>query len=390
MKWITSADGNIYMIPKSNEAVGNMYSLRSWINQTWLDNLGLEMPKTTEEFKNVLKAFVTQDPNRNGQPDEIGMIGGTGWRCSASDWLMNAFIYNDTTNRFVVENGKLSAAFVTNEWRNGLRYINGLIKDGLLLPQSFTMDDTQMTQMMEKGDQSQVGVFTGGGLKFSATNPRKLEYVPLPPLTGPEGANYATYFPAAPLSMFMITKDAKNPEAIFRWGDLMNSEEGILRTRWGEPGVDWVEPGPDDKSLFDAIGFKPKMVPILPFGSIQNSHWQYKTAGIAPAGISDGQVAPKDDPLYAEIWYGKSVPFYIGKEAKERVDVLKFTLEEAEEIKDLKNTINSYVNESVALFSVGDMDIEREWDSYLKELDNMNLKRYLELSQNAYTRTMGK
>jgi putative aldouronate transport system substrate-binding protein len=75
-QWLTSADGNIYFIPKNNEQIGNLYHLRSWINKVWLDKLGLAMPKTTDEFRSVLEAFVAKDPNGNGQRDEIGMIGG--------------------------------------------------------------------------------------------------------------------------------------------------------------------------------------------------------------------------------------------------------------------------------------------------------------------------
>ena len=50
-----------------------------WINQTWLDNLGLDVPTTTEELYTVLKAFKENDPNGNGIQDEYPLVGGTGW-----------------------------------------------------------------------------------------------------------------------------------------------------------------------------------------------------------------------------------------------------------------------------------------------------------------------
>ena len=56
----------------------------------------------------------------------------------------------------------------------------------------------------------------------------------------------------------------------------------------------------------------------------------------------------------------------------------------------MKNTINNYVNEALALFIVGDMDVERNWDAYLRELETMGLKRYLEISQSGYDRATGK
>lgn len=80
LKAVTFPDGNIYGIPAYAPEIGNEYCYRAWINKTWLDALGLEMPSTIEEFYNVLKAFKEQDPNGNGKADEIPMIGATnGW-----------------------------------------------------------------------------------------------------------------------------------------------------------------------------------------------------------------------------------------------------------------------------------------------------------------------
>ena len=53
------------------------------IRQDWLDKLGLKMPVTQEEFVDVLRAFKTQDPNGNGQADEIP----TGGRAEAR-WMV--------------------------------------------------------------------------------------------------------------------------------------------------------------------------------------------------------------------------------------------------------------------------------------------------------------
>ena len=114
------------------------------------------------------------------------------------------------------------------------------------------------------------------------------------------------------------------------------------------------------------------------------------TPGIVPIGVSEGQTVPVDDLLYGERWNMGAVPFYINKEPMNRVDIQKFTLEEAEEINDIRNSINSYVNESMALFVVGDRNIERDWDAYLRELDRIGLRRYLELSQSGYDRAIGR
>ena len=41
-------------------------------------------------------------------------------------------------------------------------------------------------------------------------------------------------------------------------------------------------------------------------------------------------------------------------------------------------------------FALGDLDIEKDWDSYLKELESIGLSQYLEVSQIAYDRLNAK
>lgn len=66
-------DGSLWstMIYKGkNYGVSNPMSvvpMAMFWNQTWLDNLGLEVPETLEEYEEVLTAFVEQDPDRNGK-----------------------------------------------------------------------------------------------------------------------------------------------------------------------------------------------------------------------------------------------------------------------------------------------------------------------------------
>ncbi|MDW7659279.1 MAG: ABC transporter substrate-binding protein, partial [Bacillota bacterium] len=63
-----------------------------------------------------------------------------------------------------------------------------------------------------------------------------------------------------------------------------------------------------------------------------------------------------------------------------------FTDEEETAINELRTTINSYINETIALFSTGAMDIEADWDAYVQSLNDMGLEQYLTTSQAAYDR----
>ena len=67
---MTAPDGHIYTIPYVCDDTTVGYS--PYINGRWLENVGMEMPTTTDEFVEVLRAFRDQDANGNGDPsDEI-------------------------------------------------------------------------------------------------------------------------------------------------------------------------------------------------------------------------------------------------------------------------------------------------------------------------------
>src|SRR5699024_5514757 len=74
-KMSTAPDGKIYGIPQLNDCYHCSYPAKYWINTKWLKDLDMEMPKTTEDFKKVLEAFKTQDPNGNDKADEVPLSG---------------------------------------------------------------------------------------------------------------------------------------------------------------------------------------------------------------------------------------------------------------------------------------------------------------------------
>lgn len=68
---VTDPDGHIYSLPK-REPMSPKVANQLYINKKWLDNLGLDMPKTYEDLVAVSKAFRDKDANGNGNvSDEI-------------------------------------------------------------------------------------------------------------------------------------------------------------------------------------------------------------------------------------------------------------------------------------------------------------------------------
>lgn len=72
-KCISNDKGEMMAIPAPNITAGGINEM--WIRQDWLDNLGLEVPRTWDEMAAVAEAFVTQDPDGNGEADTIGILG---------------------------------------------------------------------------------------------------------------------------------------------------------------------------------------------------------------------------------------------------------------------------------------------------------------------------
>src|SRR5690625_5008621 len=69
---VTAPDGHIYAVP-SVVTAPSARTEKHWINTEWLEALDLEVPETMDELVNVLEAFRDDDPNGNGEQDEIPM-----------------------------------------------------------------------------------------------------------------------------------------------------------------------------------------------------------------------------------------------------------------------------------------------------------------------------
>ncbi|MBM7583414.1 putative aldouronate transport system substrate-binding protein [Caldicoprobacter guelmensis] len=117
-----SIDGKIYGLPRVRPLGQNGFVYR----KDWLDNLGLEVPKTIEDLYNVLKAFTFDDPDKDGKDDTYGLsqqgLGGY-------DVLLAAF---GGPNQWEFKNGKMVPEFMTSEYMDMLNFYKKLYSEGLM------------------------------------------------------------------------------------------------------------------------------------------------------------------------------------------------------------------------------------------------------------------
>ena len=75
-----------------------------WINKKWLDELGLQVPKTTDELVTVLKAF--KDKHPEGKTDIIPMSFIINGGNEDPGFLLGAFGLGDNGDHYLVNNDK--------------------------------------------------------------------------------------------------------------------------------------------------------------------------------------------------------------------------------------------------------------------------------------------
>lgn len=381
---ITSADGNIYIMPVLVVGKISRTSHKLWLNQGWMEKLGLEEPTTTEELYEVLKAFKTQDPNGNGKADEIPLIGTyDGLYYSPVDYIMGSFIQNNVKCNYLIadENEQLSYGPVADAWREGLKFINRLTAEGLIDPLTFTQDRQELKQIAN--DENDIcGGFVALGLNHIVSEDEIAQrYVDVLPVEGPEGVRLAVDNPPIPDGAGVITSACKYPELVFRLFDLMLTDEGSKMARYGEEGVDWTEP---EAGELDRFG-NPATLKVLVdnWGHPQNKIWWGLNPYINDV-YNDGAVG-SSFPL-SEQKNGIASARYMDYLPENTVGMLIYSLDEVDRVNELTVALNDYVKQSVAQFAVGikDPNSDADWKTYLREFEVIGLDEFLALSQEVY------
>lgn len=395
---ITLLDGQIYGLPHINDCYHCSMSQKMWVYQPWLDKLGLDVPETTEEFYQMLKAFKEQDPNGNGRADEIPLSGtreiNGGWRSQLDSFIMNSFIYNDRVTgngarHLILENGTVKAAFAEPGWQEGLKYLNKLYSEGLIDPQAFTNDSNQIRQLGENPDVPILGAVGAGWYGVFTQNGgpsgRWKEYVPIAPLIGPGGLRQTPQTPFQPTggqAAFVITSAAKNPEAAFRLADVFYGFDATTRSVFGPEGEDWVRATDSDVSI--AGGSAQYTVLHVWSGEEHNRHWNQAAPTFRTNDYRMAQTYNPDDPL--ERWlfeWTRDLMEPYGTTDK-AVPPLVFTEEQSKVFGEVFTSVYNTSDEWFANFVIGNADVEKDWDLYLQTLKDSGLDQLINIYQTAY------
>ncbi len=391
IKDITAPDGNIYGLPRYmsgvDESLPAVASTREmlYINQDWLDKLGLEMPTTTEEFKEVLIAFRDGDPNGNGKADEIGLSAVETTAAGIFDMWFGSFGVlpsNSVANykNITMKDGKVVYAAVQPEYKEAIKYFHELWQEGLIDKESFTQDSSMWTAKLKNPGDRTVGAFSAWRGTSFRLDDNDDEYVVMPPLKGPDGECLYTkyYYGVTSRGSFVITSACENPELAMRWGDNLvdplNSYQNWTDTKIGY-SIQLNEAG----DQFELIEPQPE------FGTAEYKK-QIGKYGLTCVSASTMAMKPDDpNPLSVDNEVAQGKPIYSPYFPEEYYPNTFLSLEESELVSELQADIEEYVKQMYAKW-ISEGGIDEEWDSYLAKLDSMGLAEYLAQYQSALDR----
>ncbi len=230
---LIKSDGNMYAIGAIAD-YGSNCGGEFFINQTWLTKLGLSTPTTTEELYQVLSAFVTQDPNGNGQKDEIGYEG-------IFDELTTYFFFmwgipEHSRHFFINDDAKVTFCPSMDGYREAVEYMNRLYTEGLMDPATMTQDSNSKISTY---NQNNVGLTTMHRLKSMGWDVLQEDMVFLMTPAAPgRSPKHSSDLATAGERVYFTVANQHLPESA-AWVDYQLTDQVTFESYYGPEGTLW-------------------------------------------------------------------------------------------------------------------------------------------------------
>ena len=417
-------DGNMPMLWKYSLGPGSQYDKQAYINKAWLDKLGYEVPDTIDELYEVLVAFRDQDPNGNGLKDEIPMMGAANeakgsYVPNICDFILTAFVYFNPRQHLIDQgDGKITFVGITDEFREGMKWIRKCVDEGLIPDFNFTQDNAQMKAIVDPVDPEAptvVGVVVENPT-FSHNldeSDRIFEYVGLPCLTGPEGIQYSSCYDTAMLHQNWITGDCQYPEIAFRFMDMFYDMETNNVMNYGFEGEGWMwaedwaeENGVEVSDIFNRYAdFGETQVYAVTlrdgwnaYSSNHSDTWAIIPIYYVPTGWTAVHYSsaltgfdPTNTRNYVSIIHDEALVTRLGKIPETNVPgtlLNGLTAEEEAATTAMRSNLNVHFFNTRTAFQTGELDIydDAVWQEYLDQLEAYGMSTVLKVYQNCYDR----
>lgn len=372
---ITLPDGTIVSLPCINmnvDSTGKCAVSSFDFYQPWLDDLGLEAPANTDELYKVLKAFKEKDPNGNGIQDEIPFAAPSVNQTYELFSLFGVIVQKD--NYAYCDGDEVKFSPFMPEFKEGLEYIAKLFQEGLIDPEMY-MDDYSNVLARGSGDAPVIGCSITNASHYivgEAYNKNMIAIdIPFSEDCDPVWLNRVMVMEHA----FLMTKACEYPETVICLMDYLFSEDGA-RLYWMGPEetYTWNDDGTwnwnlKDGETEDELRARATMQPQGAFAAAYCNDWFKQNSG-AEALVNARRVQYGTD--YADILQNV-IP-----------SGLTYDAEVEDDVAILAADLNTYVNNSIAQFISGELDIEADWDAFVNQCESLGAEEYIGYVQDAY------
>jgi len=370
-KMIKTDSGKYYVFPMIRAQSGLVFR-GPIIRKDWLDELGLPMPTTIDEWETTLKAF--KEKKGATAPLTVTYVNGN---LEMRDAFIGAY---KTSNTFYVDDqGKVKYGPVDPQYKDALALLRKWYAEGLF-DKDFALTDAKALDTKMLGGQSGATVhLISGGLgkrvdTMKAKDPKySIVAAPYPTLKKGEkpfiGHRDFLYSPGASKA---ITASAKNPELVVKWLDYAYSEKGSLLFNYGVEGDSYTMnngvPTYTDKIMKNDKYNMQQMIaqyirPNGPYKADDRRSWNaYKSQDEAPAIWGATEAEKHTIPLF-----------------------LTPTIEESKELGKIINDVTNYKEEMFVKFVVGKEPLDN-YDAYVAQIKKLGIDRAVQIYQDALTR----
>lgn len=391
---VTSTDGHIYMMAAYDGTPRDML-MNGTYNQEimgeWLAAVGMDAPANLDELYAMLKAFKEQDPNGNGEADEIPwsfVYEGDGY-----NMVLGAFGFVNLRHDII--DGQYVYVPVQDNFREYLSYMNKLYTEGLVDSAIFTQSTEERNAKLTE---LTVGYMPNSGSALVGLDVY-LNCESLKPLTS--AFNETPMHPgrAQEVDKFglCITDKATEEQRVLavKLLDYFYSEEGTYLIKCGpEYGAwgDMIEGGyqcntaEDGTVSYELIYDKEKYGNSYYNFRIENglmnmpffyttAHAQVIIGGDAGNNHLTEMVEESGMLAARRVGYPQMVTF----DEDEQDTIATYVL------------MDSYVDQMVAKFITGEIELsDEQWESYKNNIEMMDLATLIEVRQAAYERWASK
>lgn len=228
---VTDEEGHIYGIP---EYLGNPSRRATWIRADLLEQTGLDVPKTVDEFLNVLRAF-----------KELGVeqpFAGRG-EFKYADTFFGAYDVLGYSNQMELVDGKIQPKFLDVEnMQAAIGVYKTMYDEGLMSKEFATVNPSSFKAAITAG---KAGIWSMNANELPIWGEQLENNVPgakamlIPAPIGPDGkGGYGMYSPVT--RSFLVTKQAEDKAAdIVKFFEWHTTEQAKLFFSYGIEGTDY-------------------------------------------------------------------------------------------------------------------------------------------------------